>query len=297
MSKNIFISGFSTIRNGIKFGYPFIESIKSILPVVDEFVITVGKSEDGTLNAIKDLKNKKIRVIETLWDPRFTVKSRILAVQTNMALFQCTGTWAFYIQADEVFHENDRQKIMDLCRMYKDDNRIEGLLFDYKHFFGNYKWFADSYHWYRKEIRIIKNHRGIISWRDAQSFRADGKKINVIDSGARMFHYGWVRPPAVMAEKRKQHDRLHHGQDYHREAHDPDFNYLNEMDTSCMKLFQGEHPAIMKSRIKNYNIDFNPDMVKFKPGFKDYRRRIQNKIGKLTGYYPGEYRNYNLLKI
>ncbi len=297
MPKEKLISGFSTVRNGIKLGYPLVESIKSVLPVVDEFVITVGKSDDDTLKTIKKIGDKKIKIIETVWDPRFTVKGRILAVQSNIALFQCTGDWAFYIQADEVFHDEDRQKIISLCEKYKTDNEVEGFLFDYTHFFGNYNWYGDSYHWYRKEIRIIKNHRGIISWRSAQSFRVDGKKINVIDSGARIFHYGWVRPPEVMAEKRRQHDELHHGKGHYEEIHKSDYSYLNEMDTNCMKPFTGTHPAVMRDRIKNYKIDFTPSMVDYRPKFKDIRRRIQNRIGRLTGFYPGEYKNYKLLKI
>ena len=296
MAKEKFISGFSTVRNGIKLGYPLVESIKSVLPVVDEFIITVGKSDDETLNTIKKIGDRKIKIIETVWDPRFTVKGRILAVQSNIALFQCTGDWAFYIQADEVFHDEDQNKLVKLCEKYRNDNEVEGFLFNYTHFFGNYKWYGDSYHWYRKEIRLIRNHRGIISWRSAQSFRVDGRKIEVIDSGARMFHYGWVRPPEVMAEKRRQHDELHHGTGHIRNIHQSDYSYLAEMDTQCMKPFKGRHPEVMSRKIESYKIDFNPSMINYTPGLKDIRRRLSNKIGKLTGWYPGEYKNYILLK-
>ncbi|MBN2038468.1 MAG: glycosyltransferase family 2 protein [Spirochaetes bacterium] len=296
MPKDKLISGFSTVRNGIKLGYPLIESIHSVLPVVDEFVITVGKSEDNTLESIRKIGSKKIRIIETVWDPRFTVKGRILAVQSNIALFQCTGWWAFYIQADEVFHEKDQNRLVSLCEKFRDDDDVEGMLFDYTHFFGNYDWYGDSYNWYRKEIRLIRNHRGISSWRSAQSFRVDGRKINVIDSGARIFHYGWVRSPEVMAEKRRQHDELHHGKGFLKDVHASDYSYLNEMDTKCMKRFTGEHPAVMKKKVAEFKNDFNPSMVDYKPNTRDIRRRIQDRIGKISGYYPGEYRNYRLLK-
>ena len=296
MTKKIFISGFSTVRNGIKLGYPLVESIRSVLPVVDEFIITIGKSEDNTLETVKKIGDPKIKIIETVWDPRFTVKGRILAVQSNMAFFQCRGDWAFYLQADEVFHNEDQEKIVGFCEKYNDIEEVEGFLFDYTHFFGNYNWYGDSYHWYRKEIRIIRNHRGIISWRSAQSFRVDGRKIGVVDSGCRIFHYGWVRSPEVMAEKRKEHDALHHGNRNFKAIHKSDYNYLNEMDPKCMKQFSGAHPDVMTERVKNYSIDFNPSQVLFKPKIKDIRRRISNRIGKLTGWYPGEYKNYKALK-
>ena len=296
MPKEIFISGFSTVRNGVMLGYPLVESIRSILPIVDEFIITIGKSEDNTLDVVRGIGDPKIKIIEPVWDPRFTVKGRILAVQSNIALFQCTGEWAFYIQADEVFHDEDHNRIASICENFLRDEEVEGFLLDYCHFFGNYQWYGDSYHWYRKEIRLIRNHRGIISWRSAQSFRVDGRKIGVVDTGCRMFHYGWVRPPEIMAEKRKQHDRLHHGSNFSSSVHKGDYNYLNEMDTACMKPFTDRHPGVMAERVRSYAIDFNPGMVPFKPGIRDIKRRIINRIGKITGWYPGEYRNYRLLK-
>jgi len=296
MEKRITISGFSTVRNGVMLGYPLVESITSILPVVDELVITVGQSEDETLEVIRGIGDPRIRIIETVWDPRFTVKGRILAVQSNMALFQCTGDWAFYIQADEVFHDEDRERIVQYCERYQGDEAVEGFLFDYTHFFGNYDWYGDSYHWYRKEIRLIRNHRGIVSWRSAQSFRVDGRKIRVVDTGCRIFHYGWVRPPEVMAEKRKQHDRLHHGENYSAAAHRSEYNYLQEMDPRCMKPFRWRHPAVMRDRIKKYSVEFDPADISFRPGWRDIKRRIVNRIGKLTGWYPGEYRNYVVVK-
>jgi len=295
VTNKIFISGFSTIRNGVKLGYPFVESIKSILPIVDEFVITIGKSEDDTLDVIKKIKDPKIKIIETIWDPKFTIKGRILAVQSNMALFQCRGDWAFYIQGDEIFHNEDQNKIVKYCEDYIKDEEVEGFLFDYTHFFGNYKWYGDSYHWYRKEIRIIRNHRGITSWRSAQSFRLDGKKIGVIETGCRIYHYGWVRAPEVMAEKRKQHDMLHHGKGYKRDIHNKNYNYLNEMDPECMKPFTDPPPELMRKRVENYTVRFDPSMINYKPGFIDRKRRIVNTIGKITGWYPGEYKNYHIL--
>ncbi len=296
MTGNIFISGFSTVRNGVALGYPLVESIRSVLPVVDEFVISVGKSEDETLEVVRSIGDPKIKIIETVWDPRFTIKGRILAVQSNIALFQCTGEWAFYIQADEVFHDADQDLLVRYCEDFLNEEDVEGFLFNYTHFFGSHEWYGDSYHWYRKEVRVIRNHRGITSWRSAQSFRVDGRKIGVVDTPCRIFHYGWVRPPEVMAEKRKQHDRLHHGGAYISSAHGKAYNYLSEMDPRCMRRFGGKHPAIMEERIKNYTIAFDPSMVSFKPGFKDIKRRMANRIGKITKWYPGEYRNYRLLK-
>jgi len=62
------ISGFTFIKNGQILGYPFLQSIQSILPIVDEFIINIGKSEDDTLEIINSIKDKKIRIIESYWN-------------------------------------------------------------------------------------------------------------------------------------------------------------------------------------------------------------------------------------
>ncbi len=43
------ITGFTTIRNGIVQGYPFLETIASALPICDEFLVSDGYSTDGNL--------------------------------------------------------------------------------------------------------------------------------------------------------------------------------------------------------------------------------------------------------
>jgi hypothetical protein len=57
----------------------------------------------------------KIRIIPTQWNeriqPDYSVKGFVYGQQKSIALFNCTGDWAFYLEADEVVHENDLPKI------------------------------------------------------------------------------------------------------------------------------------------------------------------------------------------
>jgi len=53
------------LRNGKILGYPFVQSIKSILPVVDEFVIALGPCEDETESMIQAINDPKIHIIHT----------------------------------------------------------------------------------------------------------------------------------------------------------------------------------------------------------------------------------------
>ena len=63
------ISAFTFIKNGQILGYPFVHSIKSILPIVEEFVVNVGESEDDTLKIIEEWfrKNNKYDFIFYLY--------------------------------------------------------------------------------------------------------------------------------------------------------------------------------------------------------------------------------------
>ncbi len=101
------VSGFSFIRNAIQYDYPIVEAIQSILPLCDEFVIAVGRSEDQTLSLIQSIQSDKIRIIETVWDDSLREGGRVLAVETDKALAAIApdSDWAFYIQGDEVVHE------------------------------------------------------------------------------------------------------------------------------------------------------------------------------------------------
>ena len=105
------ISGFTFIRNGTLLGYPFIESILSALPICDEFIVAVGDSEDDTLARIQAIGSDKIRIIQTQWNEKMQDRGFVYAQQKMIAQYNCTGDWAFYLEGDEVLHEDDLPKI------------------------------------------------------------------------------------------------------------------------------------------------------------------------------------------
>ncbi|NOZ61993.1 MAG: hypothetical protein GXO74_09965, partial [Calditrichaeota bacterium] len=205
------ISGFSFVRNGDKLYYPVVESIRSILPIVDEFVIAVGKGDpdDETREKIAAIGDPKIRIIDTVWEEKYFKKGVINAMQTNIAKEACSGDWLFYLQADEVVHEKYLPIIQKRCEELLPNEEVEGLLFRYKHFWGDYEHYHAGHGWYPFEIRIIRNRPDIYSWQSAQSFRRfdyydnprqpEGHhKLKVALVDAEIYHYGWVRPPHLM---------------------------------------------------------------------------------------------------
>ncbi|MEZ4651376.1 MAG: glycosyltransferase, partial [Candidatus Eisenbacteria bacterium] len=173
------ISGFSFVRNAVRLAYPIAEAIRSALPLVDEFVVTVGESDDGTVDVIKSIGDPKVRIIETEWNPDHFVHGHINAVQTNLAMDACSGDWGVYLQADEVFHEADLPKIRRAMEEHLDDPRVEGLLFDYLHFWGDFDHFHWTRNWYRHEVRAVRMEPSIRSWKSAQGFRKDERKLTV----------------------------------------------------------------------------------------------------------------------
>ena len=183
------ISGFTFIRNGINLDYPFIESILSILPIVDEMIVVVGDCEDGTRESIVRLPSPKIKIIDTVWDENMRKGGEILAQQTNIALDNISGDWGFYIQGDEVLHEKYYEVIVEKMKTNLHNEKVDGLLFNYLHFYGSYDFVGTSRKWYRNEIRIIRNNPKIRSYKDAQGFRKAGKKLHVKNINASIYHY------------------------------------------------------------------------------------------------------------
>lgn len=291
------ISGCTFVRNGFLLGYPVKESLQSLLSICDEVVIAVGNSEDDTLKYIQSLENPKIKIIETIWDDSMREGGRILAQQTNIALEQCSGDWIIYLQADEVLHEQEIELLK--TSMIKAETRpeIEGLLFKYLHFFGDYEHIGMGRQWYRKEIRAFRNTGSITSWKDAQGFRVREsqsvfRKLRVLDIPVHVYHYGWVRNPSAYLRKQAAFGRLYHD-DAWLEEHLP----KSEEFPICYELgdFTGTHPEIMRDRIKVDELwtkHFDPKRRLPRP----FAVAVCDAFERLTGKRVFEYRNYELLR-
>ncbi len=288
------VTGFSFVRNAIKFDYPIIEAINSVLPLCDEFIIAVGSSDDETLNLIKGINSDKIKIIETVWDDTLRVGGRVLAVETDkaMAAISKDSDWAFYIQGDEVVHEKYHQNILNAMKEFKDKEEVDGLLFKYKHFFGSYDYYADAPRWYRREIRIVRPRKNIYSYKDAQGFRKDDNKVlNVKLIDAYVFHYGWVKRPETMQQKQENFHKLWHDDAWI----DKNIQKKEEFDysvISSLSVFEETHPKVMQKRIEKLNWKFDYDI-----SYKKYSLKEKFKlfVEKYTGYRIGEYRNYKII--
>ncbi len=287
------VSGFTFIRNAVICDYPVVEAIKSILPLCDEVVVAVGRSEDETLELVRSIHPTKIKIIETVWDDNLRTGGRVFAVETDKAFAAIApdADWAFYIQADEIVHEDTYAAIKQSMERWKDDKAVEGLLLEFIHFYGSYKYVADAYNWHRREIRIIKSDKNITSYKDSMGFRKLGKKLAVKHSGGVIHHYSYVKPPVKMMNKARAMNRLWHDDKWVEEKFGDAVEYdFSNIDS--LKLFEGTYPAIMKDRIarQNWQFSFDVSKSKMKPKY-----RLKRWIERHFGIVIGEYRNYRLL--
>jgi len=311
------ISGFSFVRNAVSLYYPVVESIKSIVPIVDEFIIAVGKGDkdDTTRQQIVAINDPKITIIDTEWEEKYCKRGVINAYQTDIAKQACKGDWLFYLQADEVIHEKYLPIIEARCKELLDNERVEGILFKYKHFWGDYFHFHESHGWYPYEIRIIRNRPEIHSFESAQSFRKfeyydnprqqDGThKLKVALVDAEVYHYGWVRPPHLMQKKNRAFHSIHWGFKKAKEYYD---NASQEFDfgpLNCLSPFEGTHPQVMQERIKQMNwkekLQYSGKPNKYRKPHKHERFKyrfltfIEEKFN--VGKEIGGFKNYILMK-
>ena len=289
------ISGFTFVRNAVKFDYPVVESITSILPIVDEFIVSVGNSDDNTLKLIESINSPKIKIHHSVWDDSLKDGGRVLAIETDKALAHVNpeADWAFYLQADEVVHENDLDTIITAAGKYLDHKDVEGFLFYYHHLYGTYDYAGDSRRWYRHEIRLFRNNGTVFSYRDAQGFRTkENKKLRVKKIDAAIFHYGWVRHPHKQLEKLNNFYSLWSADHVVKTElmQEEEFDFFKEVDS--LALFTGTHPAVMQKRIaeKNWQVNFDPRKKNF--SFKD---NLSYRFEKMTGIRPFEYKNYRVI--
>ena len=289
------IAGFTFVRNAVKFDYPVTESIRSILPIVDEFVVLVGNCDDGTLELIQSINSPKIRIEHSVWDDSLKKGGEVLARETDkaMKLVSPDADWLFYLQADEVVHENDLDTVRNACQQYLNNPQVEGLLFSYVHFYGTYDYIGDSRRWYGHEIRVIRNNGQIRAYRDAQGFRTtENRKLRVKKIDARIYHYGWVRHPHKQKEKLENFYSLWEGENYvvPEVAPQEEFDFFKDADS--LARFEGTHPAVMEDRIRKKNWQVNFDTRKKRFSAKDH---LLYKIEKWTGKRLFDYRNYRII--
>ncbi|MBZ5858846.1 glycosyltransferase family protein [Flavihumibacter profundi] len=287
------ITGFTIIKNALINDYPIVEAIESVLPMVDEFIVLAGDSSDDTDQLIKNINSPKIKIHHSTWNPALKKGGVVLADETNKAfdLIGSDSDWAFYIQGDECIHEKYHSTVLAAAKEHLNNHKVEGLLFNYLHFYGTYDYIGDSRKWYNKEVRIIRNDKNIRAYRDAQGFRKNGKKLNVKQIDAWVYHYGWVKSPIQMKRKLMETGKFWHDDETLQARYDTK-DVFDFTDFDSIAKFTGTHPACMKQRIEQANWNLTLDTSQKKMPFTD---KLLTYAEKITGKRFFEFRNYHTI--
>ena len=313
------ISGFTFGKNVSKLYYPIKPAIESILPIVDEMIIALGKGDDddNTLELINSIQSPKIKIIHTEWDIKKYPTGMENAHQTDIAKQACTGDWCLYVQADEVIHEKYLPVIKENCERYLNNKKVDGFLFKYLHFYADYDHYNNAHGWYPREIRLVRNDKDIHSWQSAQSFRRianfDGlsyrtvlgtSMLNVVEIEAYIYHYGWVRPPKLMHAKSKALATVHKGEAKATEIYGKEEVVFDYGNLSKLPVFKGTHPAVMKDFIDKFDW---ANQLNFDKNHKPNRTKMKHEKWKsitqtffeqklLNGKQPLGYSNWKIIK-
>jgi hypothetical protein len=295
------ISGFSFACNAESLGYPVVESVRSVLPLCDEFIMAVGKGSDRTRDLISAINDPKIRIIDTVWPDKKESSDHIFRQQANLALCECSGDWCLHIQCDEVVHEDDLAHIRKRCSELAGDKNVEAMLFNWIHFWGDYDHYQVNHRFFKRDIRIVRNRIGAQSYLDSQSFRKNGKKLRAVQLDARIFHYNMVRPPHLMRTKQIAMEKMYSDKNevdkrYNGAPHDFDYGPL-----AGLPRYKGTHPAVMAQKIADFNwvnkLDYEgKSKARFHHDRAKYKILTFLEQRLLGGRTIGGFKNYTLVK-
>lgn len=214
-------SGLLIIRNGVECGYTFQEALLTLDAVCDEIIVCEGYSTDSTFDEIESLKNPKIKIFRDAWE-RCADGSEFARV-TNLGLRRCTGDYIFYLQADELVHENDLPGLREAIA----SGQYNSISFGFVHLrydFGSQ--IANDV--YTRAIRVIRNIPEIVSIQDGFDF--GGGITPGLASQWVIYHAGYVFLANILAKMINHYQEFYVTQATYRQRHDIAVDLLRRLE-------------------------------------------------------------------
>jgi len=237
------------IRNAIKQGYCFWESLLSCLPFADEIIISEGMSNDGTDKYIKEFAKKycgcvPIHIFYDEWGESY--HGEMIAKISQNAINRASENWIYYLQADEIVHEKNIDYIKSIT-----NSKYNSVEFPFYHFIRSW---SPSKEGYKSAIRMIRNKRDIFLKGDAWNFEGNIEPVCKAENAIKsVYHFAWVFP-----KQNDIKDIEHYG------LYKNCIEYKEKMQKACVSL---------KKEKKSYPItDFNdfPELSKRFIGEAEY---------------------------
>jgi glycosyltransferase involved in cell wall biosynthesis len=245
------VSGLTIVRNGVRLNYPFMEAIRSALDICDEYIVVAGDSDDETLERLHSIDDPRLRIVNSHWSPWVRPGKYLLAQQTNVGLGLCRGRWCLYLQANEVIHENSLPRLRELMEQQADNLEVEAFLLERLTLWADYRTCVAVYpRRFKYSLRIVRNHIGMYSIRDAMSFAVfdnfsiHGRFPRAMDSGEDVYRYGYVHSPRQQAVKLSEAVHKFDADDLPSD----DYHY-HFYPRQFLARYDGPHPSVMADRI------------------------------------------------
>jgi len=210
------LSAFTIVKNFINYGYPLPEAIISILPLVDEFVVLITDSKDGSLKTLEMFRDQysKIKIFQ---EDEPSIKGPIYySYLTNKAKEYCKkdSEYLIYIQADEIFHEETVEYLVH----YMLKERAYDLYFF--NLTANYYYIDLRLKW---RTKIIKNEHQIKSINDAIRFNINGIKLFTPKP---VYHFVYAFPLNTYFRLKKHYERFKNLYKYVQSAKERRLDYV-----------------------------------------------------------------------
>lgn len=253
------LGGNVVIRNGIELDYCWKEAVQSLLPVCDTVTICDGESTDGTQEEVRAWAAKEPKISVCVWPwPNPVGNPEWFEDFINYAREHVKADLQFQLDADEIVHEDSYQEILRLKRL-GDKSRCAAwchrLTFwaDAKHLVPSGVMLAD------RVVRIAPQFAYLPS--DGCNSKPNIPSGYAVDTGIKIFHYGFLRKRDAMFKKERllqnaffgSYDkRLEAAEKFHGNwALMPGINGWEDRLTP----FKGTHPAVAKAWLKERGYD------------------------------------------
>lgn len=264
------LSVIMVIKNGIENGYTFLESIRSVVDVADEFLISDGYSTDGTYDYLMAAADrfKNIHLYRDHWNP--SGHGEAIAVMTNRIKARAKGDWIYNIQADEVIHESFLPKLIYLTRQKTPDYRSFAV--EFLHFVGDFR-HVETNPGYRFAVRLVPNSDRIHVMGDGWTFEGDIHPVGFIQEPP-LFHFGWVYARNNIFKRKHQAEYIYQDEESYQKDHEFCRQIEGEIDKDVdavlgwqrkmlasrkIRRYRGEYPRVTSHLLGKGNVTYHPD--------------------------------------
>lgn len=115
------IAGYTHVFNAETHGFPYVESISSMLGFCDEVIVVDGGSTDGTLEKIKAIGSDKIKIFDRAWDWNEPGMDGMQKAFGRAMTTVGPDDFLWQQDADEVVHEDDYGKVRKMADRFPSD--------------------------------------------------------------------------------------------------------------------------------------------------------------------------------